>query len=170
MWYTGRIPEGIINDTYKFLQYEKEPFNDTEAIEEWLKIYGDIFDTGEMADFRKPQPDWTNKVAEFLKLNLCGTTFYKMAPGKILPYHSDAYKKYIAYHNIENVKTIHRAIIFLEDWKPGHIFEIDGYPIVNYRAGTYVVWNYDTPHMAANLGPDFRYTLQITGIIENVIS
>jgi hypothetical protein len=33
-------------------------------------------------------------------------------------------------------------------------------------AGDVVVWPYDTPHMAANMGLIPRYTLQITGHID----
>jgi hypothetical protein len=59
--------------------------------------------------------------------------------------------------------TIRRAIVLLEDWKPGHYFEIMDIPVVNWTAGTVIQWEYDTPHMAANIGLEPRYTLQITG-------
>ena len=32
---------------------------------------------------------------------------------------------------------------------------------MNYKAGTYVEWSSDVEHMAANIGVDCRYTLQI---------
>jgi len=51
----------------------------------------------------------------------------------------------------------------LEDWKPGHYLEVNGKPYVNWQAGDTVEWAYDTPHMAANIGLEDRYTLQITG-------
>lgn len=164
MWKIGKLTDNIIDDSFKNLAYIKEPFTDTETVKEWSKIYGDIFDTGEMVDYRHEQPSWTQNIINYLGFNLAGSIYYKMTSGKILPYHKDAYIKYISYHKIKDVQKIHRAIIFLEDWKPGHIFEIDGYPIYNYKAGTYVIWQYDTPHMAANLGLENRYTLQITGI------
>jgi hypothetical protein len=62
--------------------------------------------------------------------------------------------------------TIHRAIVFLEDWASGHYLEIDGEPIIKWTAGDVVIWCYDTPHMAANMGLTPRYTLQITGHID----
>jgi len=31
------------------------------------------------------------------------------------------------------------------------------------KSGDWISWNYDTPHMAANIGTEPRYTLQITG-------
>ena len=59
--------------------------------------------------------------------------------------------------------TIRRALLLLEDWKPGHYLEVAGQPYVNWAAGKTVEWYYDTPHMAANLGLEPRYSLQITG-------
>ena len=32
------------------------------------------------------------------------------------------------------------------------------------KKGDYVMWKNDVPHMAANLGRENRYTMQITGI------
>ena len=54
----------------------------------------------------------------------------------------------------------------MEDWQSGHVFEIEKQPIVEWRAGDYVVWKNDTLHLAANVGKTSRYTLQITGVIE----
>ena len=53
--------------------------------------------------------------------------------------------------------------MLLEDWKPGHYLEVNGKPYVNWLAGKTVEWYYDVPHMAANIGLEDRYTLQITG-------
>jgi hypothetical protein len=165
MWKIGTIPTEIIDNSFKTLNYLNEPFNDPDTLDEWKSVYGDIFNTGEMADYRQSQPNWTKDIIDFLNLKLAGSSYYRMKPGKILPYHVDTYKRYIEHFDIINTSVIHRAIVFLEDWKPGHVFEIDGYPIVNYRAGTFVMWQYDTPHLAANIGPHDRYTLQITGIL-----
>ena len=53
--------------------------------------------------------------------------------------------------------------MLLEDWKPGHYLEVDSKPYVAWKAGDTVEWVYDLPHMAANIGLEDRYTLQITG-------
>ena len=57
--------------------------------------------------------------------------------------------------------------MYLEDWQPGHYAEYNGQAFVNWCAGAVVEWSYDTPHMAANLGPTPRYTLQITGHVDD---
>ena len=81
-----------------------------------------------------------------------------------------ACKRYIELFNLENPQRyghtrrfIRRAIVFLEDWASGHYLEVDNEPVVKWSAGDVVVWEYDTPHLAANMGTTPRYTLQITG-------
>jgi hypothetical protein len=91
-----------------------------------------------------------------------------MTAGTILPEHSDLYKKYIELFDLQGRETtIRRAIIMLEDWKSGHYLEVNGIPIVNWSAGQVVEWTYDAPHMAANVGLEDRYTLQVTGHVDD---
>jgi hypothetical protein len=97
-----------------------------------------------------------------------GTSYYRMDTGTVLPTHSDLYSKYIEIFNLQGQEhTIRRAIIFLEDWQPGHYAEYMDQAFVNWRAGSVIEWTYDTPHMAANLGLTPRYTLQITGHVHD---
>ena len=87
-----------------------------------------------------------------------------MATGTVLPEHVDTYERYINLFNLKGKEdTIRRAVVFLEDWKPGHYFEIDSTAVVNYKAGEYVLWSPEVPHSASNIGVEPRYTLQITG-------
>ena len=93
-----------------------------------------------------------------------GTSYYCMTSGTILPTHGDLYVRYIDLFNLYGQEqSIRRAVVFLEDWTPGHYFEGMNVPLTQWTAGTVVEWNYDTPHMAANMGVAPRYTLQITG-------
>jgi hypothetical protein len=87
-----------------------------------------------------------------------------MQTGTVMPVHQDLYRRYIEVFNLQGQEAkIRRALVLLEDWESGHYLELDGEPIVNWRAGDTVEWQYDTPHMAANIGLKPRYTLQITG-------
>jgi hypothetical protein len=91
-----------------------------------------------------------------------------MRTGTVLPTHGDLYKKYVQLFNLQGREhTIRRAIIFLEDWQPGHYAELTDQAFVSWRAGAVLEWTYDTPHMAANLGFAPRYTLQITGHVDD---
>ena len=120
------------------------------------------------------QPTLTPKLVDYAVtqgLEHVGVSYYRMDRGDNLPYHSDTYKKYISIFNLENrKKDIIRYIFFPEDRKQGHILEIDG-TLIDWRAGDWVAWRYDTPHMAANFGPEQRYTIQVTGVLrENLKS
>jgi len=155
------------DDTYKYLEYVNETFNDHQQIELWKKQgYADRF-TGDMCDMQRRQPIWNQRFIDIFSgmgWKNIGTSYYRMGTGTLLPTHADLYKKYIQLFDLEGQQhRIHRAIVFLEDWQPGHYAEYLDQPYVNWRAGAVIEWVYDTPHMAANLGPIPRYTLQITG-------
>jgi hypothetical protein len=155
------------DDAYQHLDYINESFNDLRQVQLWQdQGYTNQF-TGDMCDMRSPQPAWNQKFIDHYS-NLgwkdIGTSYYRMNTGTVLPTHGDLYKKYIELFDLYGQEhTIHRAIVFLQDWRPGHYAEYMNQPLVNWCAGTVVEWPYDTPHMAANLGLDPRYTLQITG-------
>ena len=120
-----------------------------------------------MCDMRSEQPSWNNRFISLYTAkgwNNIGTSYYKMMPGTILPTHSDLYKKYVSVFGLHGKESnIKRAIVFLEHWQPGHYAEYCDTPFTNWQAGDTVEWDYDTPHMAANVGSVPRYTLQITG-------
>ena len=155
------------DDEYKKLNYIQEPFNDPHNVSRWLgQGYQPKF-TGDMCDMRSRQPEWNQRFIEIfagLGWKDIGTSYYRMNTGTVLPTHGDLYKKYIELFDLQGQEhTIKRAIVFLEDWQPGHYAEYRDVAYVNWRAGSVVEWTYDTPHMAANLGLEPRYTLQITG-------
>jgi hypothetical protein len=157
------------DDEFKGLNYINETFNDTENLKTWLALgYANRF-TGDMCDMRSPQPSWNQRFVEMYQekgWKDIGTSYYKMGTGTILPTHGDLYVKYIDLFKLQGQQhRIRRAIVFLEDWKSGHYFEGNGVPVTEWQAGDVVEWTYDTPHLAANMGIDPRYTLQITGWI-----
>jgi hypothetical protein len=157
----------VWNDSFKQLEYIQEPFNDPESQAAWEQQgYGPKF-TGAMCDMRRSQPTWNNffqgYFAEMGWHNI-GTSYYRMDTGTVLPEHRDLYKRYVEIFNLQGKEqSIRRAIVFLEDWKSGHYLEIAGTSITQWSAGDAVSWSYDCPHMAANIGIEPRYTLQITG-------
>jgi hypothetical protein len=157
------------DDEYKELDYINESFNDTFLSKKWLEAgYPDKF-TGDMCDMRSPQPTWNQRFIDIFAAQGwkdIGTSYYRMNTGTVLPTHGDLYLRYIDLYNLQGQETkIRRAVIFLNDWEPGHYSEIMDEPFVNWTAGSTLEWSYDTPHMAANVGLTPRYTLQITGHI-----
>ena len=89
----------------------------------------------------------------------------KLTPGQILPYHSDKYSEYKRRNNIDDKdqNQITRYIVFLHDQKAGHQLWIED-QICLGPAGSAFGWRFGTEHMAANLGWQDRYVLQVTGI------
>jgi hypothetical protein len=154
-------------DDFKTLDYNRESFNDQASVNRWREQgYTGQF-TGEMCDMRSTQPVWNYRFVDlFTKYSWkdIGTSYYRMKTGTILPTHSDLYVKYVKIFNLQGQEhRIRRAVVFLEDWQPGHYSEVNGEGIVNWSAGDIVEWAYDLPHAAANIGIEDRYTLQITG-------
>jgi hypothetical protein len=157
------------NDEFKSLNYINESFNDAESRDRWIAAgYPDKF-TGDMCDMRSEQPSWNQRFIDIFHgqgWKDIGTSYYRMNTGTVLPTHGDLYLKYIELFGLKGHEhTIRRAIVFLEDWQPGHYAEYMDRPFIDWKAGAVIEWAYDTPHMAANLGLSPRYTLQITGHI-----
>jgi hypothetical protein len=155
------------DDEYKTLDYKKEKFNDigTQIVWEDAGFRGPF--GGHMCDMRHPQPSWNLKFVDFFSSigwQDIGTSYYRMDPGSSLPLHVDTYQRYVKLHNLHGKEnTIRRAIVFLEPWQSGHYAECDNIPYTNWIAGFTIVWVWDAPHIAANMGMSPRYTLQITG-------
>jgi len=159
------------DDEFKHLVYTHEEFNDSNNLKLWTDSgYPNRF-TGDMCDMRCEQPSWNYRFIDIFTgkgWKDIGTSYYRMNTGTVLPTHGDLYKKYVNLFDLQGREhTIRRAIIFLEDWQSGHYAELIDVPFVNWRAGAALEWVYDTPHMAANLGFAPRYTLQITGHMDD---
>jgi hypothetical protein len=101
---------------------------------------------------------------EFAWLDEKGISLHRTPPGHIIPSHRDEYRAYRARFNITDVNKIVRAVIFLEDWQPGHYLGVADRGFASWRAGDWVAWFGSVPHTVANLGSEDRYTMTVTGI------
>jgi hypothetical protein len=162
MWIRGSVNPGWDNSFKEFV-YVRQPLTQDEENEWRTAGYTNTHFTGMMYDSTNPMPSWCNEIAKTLELTNCGFVFYKMPTGVVMPTHVDHFSRYCKVFNTER-NSVWRAIVFLEDWKPGHYFEIEGKAIVDYSKGDYVLWSNQSPHAASNIGLEDRYTLQITGI------
>ena len=127
------------------MDYFYEEFNDPGTMQRWNELYGEIYRSGLQADYRRLQPACTAIVVKDVKnaglhLDHVGTSYYKMMPGDLLPYHQDTYARFTKAFDVQ-VKDIWRVIVFMQDWQPGFLFEIDGEPMIKYPAGTFVAWH-----------------------------
>lgn len=91
-------------------------------------------------------------------------TLIKQPPGMILPIHNDTFYQLSNLYP-EDSRTKVRANIFLEDWKWGHIFQLEDKVISHWKKNTGYMWNSNVLHLAANCGLTPRYSLQISGFL-----
>jgi hypothetical protein len=158
------------SDQHRDLPYINEPFNNPKDQTRWRELgYTQTRFTGDMYDMRFAEPDWMQGFRNRLPMSHFSWSIYRMRPGDVLPCHSDAYVNFRRIHTLSEADIIRRYVVFLEDWQSGHYFEIDGDPMVKWSRGTAVLWHDDTEHIAANMGDTYRYTLQITGVIDSQI-
>lgn len=161
MYVNGKI-EKVWDNSYKCFVYTKQSVMQSE-IDYWVSLgyYHNNY-TGSMYDNQNPMPIWVNDVGKNFRLKDKTYTFYRMDTLEIMPAHVDHFSKYRELF-CKDITKIKRAIVFLEDWKPGHYFEVNKSGYVNWQAGNYILWDYNIEHAASNIGVEPRYTLQITG-------
>jgi hypothetical protein len=155
------------DDEYKHLSYIQEPFNDPIDVARWISQGYQSKVCGDLCDMRHTLPSWNHKFIEYYEdrgWKDVGCAYYCMHTGTVMPVHQDRYCRYIDLFDLRGQEhSIRRALVLLENWKSGHYLEVLDTPLVNWQAGLVVEWIYDMPHMAANIGLEDRYTLQITG-------
>ena len=160
------------DDDFKSLPFAKQPITDEEITIWHSQGYDHVKSfSGSMYDNRNPMPEWIKSSEELFGMYEQTYTLYRMDTLEIMPTHSDHFNTYCRLHNTTSNK-VQRVIMMLEDWKPGHYFELDGVGYVNWKAGDWFKWTGDVPHAASNIGIEPRYTLQVTGksIIEGQLN
>jgi hypothetical protein len=162
-WKRGHLGRFWDLNEFKKFDYVRQPITAEEVAEWESRGYDHVKSfTGQMYDNRNPMPDWIqNFKGLFYTYKNMTFTFYKMSTLEIMPPHSDHYRTYRKMFDAK-YENVHRILVMLEDWKPGHYLEIDGNGISNWVAGDYFIWKSDCSHAAANIGVEDRYTLQIT--------
>ena len=162
-WYKlDKLQNRIIQNDFLSFEYIKKPIK-VEELEKWrAQGYTHKSFSGSMYGGKNEMPSWTDSVAAQVGLKNCGFVFYRMNQLDIMPPHIDHFDTYCRVFNVDR-NDVFRAIVFLEDWKPGHYFEYDNKGLVNWKQGDYVIYSTNTLHAASNIGIDPRYTLQVTG-------
>jgi len=90
-----------------------------------------------------------------------GYLFTKLESGHVVPPHKDHFKSFAKYHNVP-VSAIKRRLVFIEDWKSGHFFQVNNRVFTDWRSGDFIEWTQKDRHLGGNFGLDPRYVLQIT--------
>jgi len=80
-------------------------------------------------------------------------------PGQTIPYHID--KHYMLKKQFGAGESF-RYLIFLEDWKRGHYYEVHDQPYTKWRKGDWVKFGTNDWHLAGNMGDEPFYSAQVT--------
>lgn len=106
-------------------------------------------------------PQWVENLAQQVPQNFSHhvVSVIKLCPGNTIPWHVD--KHYILQKEHGTGDTW-RYLIFLEDWKKGHYFEIHDQPVVKWLAGDWIKIHRDDWHLGGNMGLEPFYSAQVT--------
>jgi len=104
--------------------------------------------------------------------NFCRTLFdrysvgiMKQSPGQTLPLHEDTFFKFASVNDVHPSECV-RINIFLEDWQSGHYFEINQNSVLHWKQGDAILIKYNEPHLSGNMGMTEKYTMQVTGVLD----
>lgn len=107
-----------------------------------------------------------DQLGALLNMEVKKISTIKQDPGNTIPVHKD--KFYLMGKEYPNdTRTKVRANIFLEDWKMGHFLQYEDEVAVKWKAGTGYMWDSDVDHVSSNAGLHPKYTLQISGFLND---
>jgi hypothetical protein len=160
----GHVTPWWDDEHYKTLDYQYFPIKNDQDVIDWnAQGFGRLGLNGAVYNMKRELPEYADPFFTLFDWDNIGLTFYRLKQLEALPLHVDEYTSYRQIFNVDNKSKLWRCVVFMEDWKSGHYFEIDSQAFMNWRKGDYVLWNNDVPHYAGNFGTEDRYTLQITG-------
>ena len=106
-----------------------------------------------------------DKLGSMLHMRVETVATIRQRPGQVLPWHNDHFYKIIENNPDVDKAKIVRANVFMDDWKTGHVLQIDKEIISNWKKGDGYIWSSGVYHLSGNLGLEDKYTLQISGIL-----
>ncbi len=111
-------------------------------------------------------PDFCHRIANISGLEHCSLAMIRQQPGNVVPWHFDTYKMLRDEQGItrENIDTVRRYLVFLEDWHWGHVMQIGNNVLANWKKGDVYTWPYGMYHLSCNAGIVDKWTMQLTGI------
>jgi len=87
-------------------------------------------------------------------------------PGCIVPLHRDTFFQINKrYPGRTDLKV--RANIHLESWKLGHFIQYNDVVHTHWSVGDALIWDSEILHLSANAGMENKYTLQVSGFIND---
>lgn len=84
-----------------------------------------------------------------------------LEPKEVIPVHRDHFYMLKTKKNVPEENCI-RYLIMLEDWKLGHIVQLDDLVLTNWKAGDVWFFDHKVEHWAANASAENFYTCQVS--------
>ena len=111
--------------------------------------------------FDEESPQWVHNLANCVPQDFQHhvVSVINIPPGQTVPYHKD---KHYMLQKEYGIGDTWRYLIFLEDWKAGHYFEVENKPLVQWKAGDWVKFHQSEWHLGGNMGIDPFYSAQVT--------
>lgn len=101
------------------------------------------------------------RIAKLFAMDDTMVRIHVQLPGQVWNYHLDKLEKWAP----EDPDTVHRYMVQLTDWEPGHYWNYGNHTHQGWRAGDVTTFDWqNVPHATANAGHNPRVTLQITGV------
>lgn len=107
---------------------------------------------------------WEKDIIDQLPLDRATATLTRQDPGQVLPWHIDRFF-FLKKQYPEDPRPIWRFLLFMEDWRMGHILQINDSVLHHWRRGDVVVFHPGTEHLSANVGLETKWTCNITGFL-----
>lgn len=167
---TGHVDlSSLADDWYKNLHYELAEI-DNNLLEQYYTLNDGTYATWKDQDRIYRCFDVPKSVTQCIEQlmpelgNDIGWAVHRTEPGTLVPIHGDHYQFLLKKNPHKVIDDIERYVIFPEDRQAGHIIEVDGQLLPDWRCGDWVSWRGLTPHTIANLGFAPRYSLVATVI------
>ena len=111
--------------------------------------------------FHEHCPQWVHNLVEKIPQDFKHhvVSAINIPPGQTIPYHQD---KHFLLKETYGPGDTWRYLIFLEDWKSGHYFEIYNRAVTGWKSGDWIKFHQKDWHAAANVGIEPFYSVQIT--------
>jgi hypothetical protein len=118
------------------------------------------------ADYEVTNLNWKLPVGLQRLANLFGLSdsmarVHVQLPGQVWNLHLDKLEKWMP----ADPAQVHRYMIQLTDWQPGHFWSYGNHTHQGWQAGDVTTFDWiNVPHSTANAGHTARVTLQVTGV------
>lgn len=134
--------------------------------------FGGFPDTYSLQNTGIHQRWWTkdeidfNEIGNQLNMEVITVSSIKQLPGNVIPWHRDTFHA-IKQKMPNRQDNPVRANIYLQDWKIGHFIQYENEVSTHWKQGEGFVWDSGVLHLGANAGMEPKYTLQVSGFLEN---